>query len=108
MTGIVAAYITCGSHAAARTIARALVEERLAACVNLRPHEAVFRWEGVLEETEEWGLLAKTTQAVLPRLIERVRALHEYACPCIAAWPVADGYGPYFEWVAREVGPAPP
>jgi periplasmic divalent cation tolerance protein len=97
-------YVTCADLAEARRIGRALVEERLAACVNLRPHESIYRWQGAVEEAAEVGLLAKTTRAAWPALEARVRALHGYTLPCIVAWPLAEGLADYCDWIADSVG----
>ncbi|MFB6218183.1 MAG: divalent cation tolerance protein CutA, partial [Halobacteriaceae archaeon] len=71
------AYVTAPPEAA-DAIARALVEERVAACVNRLDCESVYRWEGAIEEAEEAVLLAKTTDAAYDRLVERVRELHPF------------------------------
>ncbi|MBV8096825.1 MAG: divalent-cation tolerance protein CutA [Acetobacteraceae bacterium] len=92
-------YVTCGDGEEARRIGRVLVEERLAACVNFRGHESIYRWHGAIESASEWGLLAKTTRACWPALEMRVRALHSYSLPCIIAWPLAEGLPPYLDWI---------
>ena len=61
-------YVTCADLDEARRIGRALVEERLAACVNIRPHETIYRWQGSVEQGTEAGMLAKTTAASYPAL----------------------------------------
>jgi periplasmic divalent cation tolerance protein len=97
-------YVTCADLDEARSIGRALVEERLAACVNLRPHESIYRWQGAVEQAMEAALLAKTTRAAWPALQARVRALHSYALPCIVAWRLAEGLADYCDWIAGSVG----
>ncbi len=104
MSEILFVYITCGDAEEARRIGRALVEERLAACVNIRPHEAIYRWNGQVETADEAAMLAKTTRAGYAALEARVRALHSYTLPCIAAWSPTCGLGEYFEWIAGSVG----
>ena len=96
-------YVTCADLDEARRIGRTLVEERLAACVNIRPHETIYRWQGAIEQGAEAGMLAKTTAASYPALEARVRALHSYSLPCIAAWPVKRGLPPYLDWIAESV-----
>lgn len=83
---IMLAYVTCADLDEARWIGRTLVEEGLAACVNLRTHETIYRWQGAIEQGPEAALLAKTTRAAWPALQARVRALHSYSLPCIVAW----------------------
>ncbi len=99
---VLAVYVTCADLDEARRIGRALVEERLAACVNTRSHETIYRWQGAIEQGPEIGLLAKTTTGAYPALEARVRALHSYTVPCIVAWPFAAGLPAYLDWVAAE------
>ena len=103
---IVLVEITAPSPAEAERIGRALVEERLASCANLLPGmRSIYRWKGRVEEAEETLLLVKTVEDALPALVERVRALHSYECPCIAAFPVSGGNPDYLAWVAAECCP---
>lgn len=104
MAEVVFVYVTCADADEARRIGRTLVEERLAACVNLRAHETIYRWQGAIESGPEWALIAKTTRAAFDRLRDRVTALHSYTVPCIVAVPVADGLAAYLDWVGDEVG----
>ena len=103
MSGAIFVYVTCASREEARLIARALVDERLVACANLRPHESIYRWNGAVESAEEWGLVLKTTAAAWERVASRVNALHSYKCPCIVALPVAAGHAPFLDWIRGEV-----
>ena len=96
-------FSTCADEAAAGRIARALVEERLAACVNLQPGvRSVYRWEGEITEDAERLLIAKTPAARLSALTDRLAALHDYELPEIVAVPVSGGSQGYLDWVARE------
>lgn len=91
----------------AERIARALVEERLAACVTvLGAARSTYRWQGAVESAEELPLLVKTTAAAWPALRERLRALHPYDVPEMLCWRAADGWPAYLDWVRTEVGPA--
>lgn len=100
---IVFVYMTAGSRDEAETIGRALVEERLAACVNiLGPMTAIYRWEAAVETAEEVAFIAKTRTALFDRLAERVRALHSYAVPCVVELPVGRGNPAYLDWLRRE------
>lgn len=93
-------YMTTGSREEALTIARALVSERLAACVNiLDGMTSVYEWKGEIEEGGEVVVVAKTKEILMPELTERVRALHSYDCPCIVALPVTDGNPAFLEWI---------
>ncbi|MFA6029444.1 MAG: divalent-cation tolerance protein CutA [Elusimicrobiota bacterium] len=81
-------------------LARALVAERLAACVNLVGSlRSVYRWKGKVEEASEVLLLAKTRAALLPRLQRRVKALHPCSVPEVLALPVAGGSPSYLSWL---------
>jgi periplasmic divalent cation tolerance protein len=102
--GTLFCYVTCPSLEEAETIARRLVEERLAACGNLLPGmRSVYRWQGSIHEAEETVLILKTSAALLPRLTQRVLELHSYTCPCVAALPVTGGNPAYLDWIAGEV-----
>jgi periplasmic divalent cation tolerance protein len=101
----VVVYVTAPSAEEARTLARVLVDERLAACVNLLPVESVYRWEGQVEEAAETLLVIKTRRAGLDALAARVRALHSYAVPEIIALPVVSGWPPYLQWIVDETTP---
>ena len=98
-------YVTAADAAEADRIGRAVVVERLAACANVLPAmRSIYWWEGAVTEGNEAVLILKTTAARLAALMARVKALHSYDCPCIEAWPVADGNPDYLAWVARETG----
>ena len=94
--------------ACAADLARAVVGERLAACVNLLPEvQSVYHWQGQLESAREIPLLCKTTRAALPALIDTLTALHPYEVPEMLAWPISDGLPAYLNWVADEVISSP-
>ncbi len=94
---------TCGDAATADTIARTLVSERLAACVNLQGGlRSVYRWEGGIQADDENLLMIKTTETRLEALTRRLEALHPYELPEIVAVPVTAGLTPYLDWVAEE------
>ena len=104
-------YVTAGSEEEARRIASAAVQERLAACANMfAGMRSVYRWEGKVAEDDEVVLILKTTGALLDPLMERIRALHSYDCPCIVAWPITAGNPPFLRWIEQETaepGPRP-
>ena len=88
---------------AAGQLARRLIEERVAACVNqLAPCTSTYRWQGGIETAVEVPLLIKTTRAAYPRLEALIREHHPYELPEIVAVPVAVGLPAYLEWVNRE------
>lgn len=93
---------TCPPEAADQ-LATALVEEQLAACVNVLPGiQSVYRWQGALERSAETLLLAKTTSDRYPALETRLRALHPYDLPEIIALPVERGLPGYLAWVSEQ------
>ena len=104
MTAIYLVYITTGDKEEARKIGMALVESRLAACVNIIDRmNSLYRWEGRIQEDQEVILIAKTTEKNVPALKNKVQALHSYECPCIVCLPVTDGHEPFLQWVRKQV-----
>ena len=92
----------------ARSLARALVERRVAACVNLVPGvRSVYRWKGRVEEARETLLVAKTTAGRLPALLAAVRELHPYEVPEAIALPVDGGLAGSLDWVRTETATRP-
>jgi|SRR5688572_8196497 len=90
-------------RAAAERIADALIEQRLAACVNiLAPCRSVYRWKDAVQHDEEHPLLVKTTSERYAALEAAIRAAHPYELPEIIALPVERGLPAYLEWVAAE------
>ncbi len=93
----------CPDEATATRIRRALVDARLAACVNqLGPVQSTYRWKGAVEEAIEVPLLIKTTRARYPDLEASLRELHPYSVPEIVALPVERGCEDYLTWVRAE------
>ncbi len=94
---------TCPDAASARTIADALVAERLAACVSRLPGlQSTYRWQGAIEHDEEVLLVIKTRSERLDALTARVQALHPYELPELVAVEAAGGLAPYLAWVAEQ------
>lgn len=103
MSEFISIYITAPDAAAADRIAHALVEERLAACVNiLSGVKSVYRWQGKVETAAEVALLAKTRRALFPALEKRVKELHSYDCPCVVAWGIEAAHAPFLNWIKDE------
>jgi len=104
MTTIHLVYITTGDKAEARQIGMALVESKLVACVNIIDHmNSIYCWEGKIQEDQEAILIAKTTEKNIPALKKKVKAMHSYDCPCMVCLPVTEGYGPFLEWIQKQV-----
>ena len=104
MSSAVLVITTVDSEAAAQSMARAAVEERLAACVQVARVSSVYRWKGQVEEAPEWVCHFKTTPERIETLTSRILALHTYEVPEIITVPVLTGYPPYLQWVADSVG----
>ena len=97
-------YITTGSKDEAKRIGKALINTRLAACVNIIENMySMYMWDGKLQDDNETILIAKTTQERVPDLIEKVNSLHSYDCPCIVSLPVSNGNPAFLKWVADEI-----
>ena len=96
-------YITAGNLDEARTIGKELVSQRLAACANIIDNiNSFYWWDGEIQDDREVILLAKTKQSLVPELIEKVKAIHSYECPCIVSLPILDGNKPFLDWVVDE------
>lgn len=98
-------YITTSNKEEARRIGRMLVEEKLAACVNIIDGmESIYRWEGKIEEASECILIAKTHYSKVKPLTERVKALHSYQCPSIVSITLTEDEGniAYLNWLLEE------
>jgi periplasmic divalent cation tolerance protein len=97
-------YMTASSNKEAQKIGKALVESRLAACVNILDNmQSIYRWKEKVQEDAEVVLIAKTTESLVSQLIDKVKSLHSYDCPCIVSLAVSDGYPPFLDWVHAEV-----
>ena len=105
MTNKIVVLVTCGSAKEARRIARAVVEQRMAACTNIvaTPVQSVYRWKGRVESAKEFLLIIKTTQARFAKLKAEVKRLHSYDVPEIIALPIAAGGIDYLNWISESV-----
>ncbi|GAA0569810.1 divalent-cation tolerance protein CutA [Caenispirillum bisanense] len=110
MSSPVILYMTAASHDEATRIGRVLVEERLAACVNvLAPMTSLYWWNDAVQQEQEVPFLAKTRQDLAEAVIARVKALHSYDCPCIVVLPVTGGNPAFLQWIDEQTAkPSPP
>ena len=98
--GTIVVLVTCPSQEVGEQVGRSLVEEQLAACVNVVPGvTSIYRWEGKICRDPEVLLVIKTRRPRLAALIRRVKALHPYSVPEIIALPLVGGSRPYLSWV---------
>lgn len=99
-------FTNCPDAASADRIARALVDQHLAACVNvLAPIASIYRWQGRIENATEVPMLIKTTRERYPAVEEAIRALHPYQVPEIIALPIVSGFAPYLRWIGEQTQP---
>ena len=104
MTDKIVVLTTCESEEQAQTLARHLIEHRLAACVNILPGaRSVYRWKDKIEDAAEFVLIVKSRRDVFPKLREAIAHLHSYEIPEVIALPVVDGSDAYLSWLDREL-----
>jgi len=97
-------YITAGSTDEARTIGKSLVNANLAACVNIIGNmNSLYMWGGEIQDDQEVVLIAKTREDRVQELIEKVKSLHSYDCPCIVSLPVSNGNQAFLDWIRESV-----
>ena len=99
--------MTCANLAEARKTARAAVEQRLAACVNITntPVESIYRWKEKVETAREYLLIMKSVEKCLPELQRAVKAIHSYDVPEFIVLPIESGSKEYLRWVSASVKP---
>jgi periplasmic divalent cation tolerance protein len=106
MTDKIVVLSACDSEAQATSLARHLVELRLAACVNIVPGaRSFYRWKGKIEDTAEWLLVIKSRRDLFSALRAEIAKLHSYEVPELLALPVVEGSESYLAWLDRELGP---
>jgi periplasmic divalent cation tolerance protein len=104
MTDVVLVLSTVPDDASAETLARTLVDEKLAACVNvLAPMVSIYRWKDAVEQSAERQLVIKTTRGLVPSLGKRLKELHSYELPELIVISADGGAKDYLDWVVREV-----
>lgn len=102
---VVSVYAVFADGAEAERIGRLMVEERLAACVNIvSPVHSIYRWKGAIETADEAAALFKTSRERSDALIARITALHSYEQPCVVTWPIDKLLVGYADWVEDSVG----
>ncbi|OGQ84681.1 MAG: hypothetical protein A3F90_12180 [Deltaproteobacteria bacterium RIFCSPLOWO2_12_FULL_60_19] len=104
MTEFVVVLVTVGSSKEGERLARALVEEQLAACVNrIKGIQSIYRWQGQVEQSEEELLVIKSRRDLFECVKKRVQELHSYSVPEIIALPIVDGNENYLRWLEEEL-----
>lgn len=106
MTDLVTVYATFPELGVARQIGRAMVEGRLAACVNILPvMQSIYTWEGVVEEADEVAALFKTRADRVDDLIAAIVARHPYEVPALVVVPIDKAFAAFGDWIRTEVTP---
>lgn len=101
----VSVYVLFANAEEAARIGRTVVEERLAACINiLGSVRSIYRWQGSIETADEVAAILKTSQTEADALIMRISGLHSYEVPCIVTWPIDKLLTSYADWVDANVG----
>ena len=102
-------YMTAGSLDEAKALGRALVEERLAACINVLPGmTSIYRWEGTERIDEEVVVIAKTRADLVDAVTARVKEIHSYSCPSVVALPIDGGNPDFLQWIVDQTIEEPP
>lgn len=97
-------YVTCATEDEARTIAHSLLKDRLVACVNILPViQSLYWWNDAMQDDRETAFFAKTTEENMDKVIERVKKLHSYDCPCIVSLPIKKGNPDFLKWIVDTV-----
>ncbi len=96
-------YITASSKEEAEKIARALLEKKLAACVNIFPIKSFFWWQNEIQSAEEYGMIVKTRSEKFSELRDFVKSIHSYTVPCICAFSVERGLREFLDWIDKTV-----
>lgn len=98
-------YTTFPSQSEAKRVGRALVEDGLAACVNIFPHMvAIFSWQGAVEEAQEAAMIVKTVKAREGDVLAEIKRLHPYTVPARLVLPLAGGGEDFLQWIAEQCG----
>ena len=101
----VSVYVLFANAEEAERIGRTVVEERLAACINIfGPVRSIYRWQGSIETADEVAAILKTSQTEADALIMRIAGLHSYEVPCIVTWPIDKLLTSYADWLDANVG----
>ena len=111
MTDKIVVLNTCASAEEAERLARSLVDQRLAACVNvIAPARSFYRWQDVVTDAAEWLLIIKSSRPLFERLRAALESAHSYELPEVIALPVVEGSPNYLAWMDQELrgaGPTP-
>ena len=101
-------YVTAGSREEAVNIGKTLVESRLCACANVLVGgtTSIYWWEGAVTEDDEVSLILKTRDDLVDQVVEKVREIHSYDCPCVVSLPIVGGNKAFLDWIDEETAEA--
>ncbi len=96
-------YITTSGKEEAEKIGMELVSSRLAACVNIIDGvRSFYWWEGQVQDDQETIIIAKTREDLVGRLVDKVKSMHSYSCPCVISLPILEGNEDFLNWILKE------
>ncbi|MDP2697881.1 divalent-cation tolerance protein CutA [Thalassospira sp.] len=102
-SGMVFLYVTVPDADCARRLATAAITEKLAACANILPQmQAIYEWDGKIEQSDELVMILKTSQELAPTLAQKVADDHPYEVPCILEIPLGRGHDAYIAWLGEQ------
>ncbi|MFH8110239.1 MAG: divalent-cation tolerance protein CutA [Candidatus Aenigmatarchaeota archaeon] len=96
-------YSTVEKKKDAKRIAKILIKERIAACVNIFKINSIYRWKGKIIESEEYALIIKTKNSLVNKVMKRIKELHPYEIPCIICFNIEKGYDKFLNWIDKEL-----
>ncbi|MEM5868888.1 MAG: divalent-cation tolerance protein CutA [Candidatus Aenigmatarchaeota archaeon] len=96
-------YSTVEKKKDAKRIAKILIKERIAACVNIFKINSIYRWKGKSIEGEEYALIIKTKNSLVNKVMKRIKELHPYEIPCIICFNIEKGYDKFLNWIDKEL-----
>lgn len=98
-------YVTASCLAEAQKMAQEVLEDRLAACANIQsPIQSYYWWEGKIESATETVIVLKSHRSKIEALIQKIKTIHSYSCPCIVTLPILEGHPDYLKWLSMELG----
>lgn len=102
---VISVYAVFANGEEAERIGRTVIDERLAACINIvGATRSIYRWQGAIETADEVAAILKTTATKADALITRIAELHSYEVPCVVTWPIDKLLAPYADWVESSLG----
>lgn len=106
MTECMLLYVTCPSTEVARAIGTQLIDQRLAACINVLPAiTSLYEWQGKLEQSSEVIMIVKTAASRAADATALIAKAHPYDCPCVLQLPISGGHALFLDWICKQTEP---